>query len=70
MKIKILQCRGGDSLNEQKEIHKKICDCNVTITFKGYNPDIKDMVLNLLCDSFEERVKQEAMQEADSQKAG
>ena len=32
----------------------------MTITFKGYNPDIKDTILNLLCDSFEDRVMREA----------
>ena len=47
---------GGESLSEPKEIHRKIGDSNVTITFKGYNPDIKDTILNLFCDGFEERV--------------
>ena len=54
------QCRGGDSLNEPKEIHLKIGESNVTLTFKGYNPNIKQKILGLLCDSFEERVMKEA----------
>ena len=49
-------CGGGESLSEEKEIHRQIAGCNVTITFKGYNPDIKEKILDLLCDSFEERV--------------
>ena len=32
----------------------------MTITFKGFNPDIKETIMNLLCDSFEERVMREA----------
>ncbi len=32
----------------------------MTITFKGNNPGIKDTILNMLCDSFEERVMKEA----------
>ncbi len=28
----------------------------MTITFKGYNPDIKNKILDLLCDNFEHRV--------------
>lgn len=47
---------GGESLSEEKEIHRQIAGCNVTVTFKGYNPDIKEKILDLLCDSFEERV--------------
>ena len=54
------KCRGGENLNEEKEIHKVICGCNVTLTFKGHNPDIKETIMNLLCDSFEERVMREA----------
>ena len=47
-------------MSEEKEIHRVICGCNVTLTFKGYNPDIKETILNLLCGSFEERVMREA----------
>lgn len=43
-------------MNEPKEIHKIINGCNVTITFKGYNPDIKELILDMLSSSFEERV--------------
>ena len=28
----------------------------MTITFKGYNPDSKNKILDLLCDNFEHRV--------------
>ena len=59
------KCRGGDSLNEDKEIHKVICGCNVTLTFKGNNPDIKKIILDMLCDSFEERVMREARANTD-----
>ena len=43
-------------MNEPKEIHQKVDGYNVTITFKGYNPDIKSKILDLLCDNFEQRV--------------
>ena len=29
--------------------------------FKGSNPKLKDEVLSMLCNSFEERIKKEAM---------
>ena len=49
----------SDISDEKREIHKVICDCNVSITFKGFNPNIKETIMNLLCDSFEERVMRE-----------
>lgn len=59
--------RGGDSLKEEKEIHRKIAGCNVTISFKGYNPDIKKKILDMLCDSFEERVMNSSDEVKDNQ---
>ena len=43
-------------MNEPKEIHQQVDGYNVTLTFKGYNPDIKSKILDLLCDNFEQRV--------------
>lgn len=54
-------------MNEPKEIHKIINGCNVTITFKGYNPDIKELILDMLCDSFEERVMNSSDEVKDNQ---
>lgn len=59
--------RGGDSLIEEKEIHRQIAGCNVTITFKGYNPDIKKKILDMLCDSFEKRVMNNSDEAKDNQ---
>ena len=56
---------GGENLSEDKEIHRQIAGCNVTITFKGYNPDIKDTILNLFCDGFEERVMNSEKEEEE-----
>ena len=56
-------------MSEEKEIHKVICGCNVTLTFKGHNPDIKETIMNLLCDSFEERVMREASKDSDKESA-
>ena len=33
--------------------------------FKGYNPDIKDTILNLFCDGFEERVMNSEKEEEE-----
>ena len=33
----------------------------MTFTFKGSNPKLKEEVLSMLCNSFEERIKKEAM---------
>ena len=43
-------------MNEPKEVQRKVGGYNVTITLKGYNPDIKNKILDLLCDNFEHRV--------------
>lgn len=59
--------RGGDSLKEEKEIHRQIAGCNVTITFKGYDPDIKKKILDMLCNSFEERVMNSSEEKKDDQ---
>ena len=59
--------RGGDSLSEEKEIHRQIAGCNVTITFNGYNPDIKKRILDMLCDSFEERIMNSSDEGKDNQ---
>ena len=61
--------RGGDSLSEEKEIHRQIAGCNVTITFKGYNPDIKKKILDMLCDSFEEHIMNSSDEVKDNQTA-
>ena len=61
--------RGGDSLSEEKDIHRQIAGCNVTITFKGYNPDIKKKILDMLCDSFEERVMNGKSQKEDTKES-
>lgn len=47
---------GGDSLSEEPKIERRYGNCDVTITFKGSNPKLKENLLSLLCDSFEERV--------------
>ncbi len=62
-----IDSRGGDSLSEDREIHKEIAGCNVTITFKGYDPDIKKKILDMLCDSFEERVMNSSEEKKDDQ---
>ena len=43
-------------MSEEKKIKRTYGDCEVTITFKGYNPNVKETVMNMLCDSFEDRV--------------
>lgn len=57
----------NDISDEKKEIHKVICGCNVTLTFKGHNPEIKETIMNLLCDSFEERVMRDAKESTDKE---
>ena len=47
---------GGNSLSEEPKIERRYCECDVTITFKGSNHKLKENLLSLLCDSFEERV--------------
>ena len=59
--------RGGDSLSEEKEIHRQIAGGNVTITFKGYDPEIKKKILDMLCNSFEERVMNSSEEKKDDQ---
>ncbi|MBQ7186452.1 MAG: hypothetical protein IJR91_02345 [Ruminococcus sp.] len=43
-------------MNDKPKIKRTYGGSNVTLTFKGSNPTIKEDVLNMLCDSFEERV--------------
>ncbi len=57
----------GDSLSDEKEINRQIAGCNVTITFNGYNPDIKKKILDMLCDSFEKRVMEGSEETTDDQ---
>lgn len=43
-------------MSNEPKIKRKYGESEVTITFKGNNPNIKEDVMNMLCDSFEERV--------------
>lgn len=60
--------RGGDSLSEEKKIERRYGQCDVTITFKGSNPKLKDELFSLLCDSFENRVMNNDEQKEDTDK--
>ena len=33
-------------MSEEKKIKRTYGDCEVTITFKGYNPNVKETVMN------------------------
>ena len=43
-------------MSDNHKIKRTYGGSEVTLTFKGNNPTIKEDVLNMLCDSFEERV--------------
>ena len=62
-------CEGGDSLSEKPKIERRYGDCDVTITFKGSNPKLKENLLSLLCDSFEERVMNSKNQKEDTKES-
>ena len=48
---------------------RKYGDCDVTITFKGSNPKLKENLLSMLCDSFEERVMNSKSQKEDTKES-
>ncbi len=53
-------------MNEEKKIERRYGQCDVTITFKGSNPKLKDDLLALLCDSFEKRIMNSNNQAEDT----
>ena len=53
-------------MNEEKKIERRFGQCDVTITFKGSNPKLKDDLLALLCDSFEKRIMNSNNQAEDT----
>ena len=60
---------GGESLNDIPKIERRYGECDVTITFKGSNPKLKENLLSLLCDSFEERVMNSKSQKEDTKES-
>lgn len=45
-----------------KKITKQYGDCEVTISFNGYNTKVKDKILWLLLESYHDRIKKQPEQ--------